>query len=261
MVPEPYQKPSSVWPTGGFALLRVFQFLCSTVVVGVLGYFVFHLVKDGYSIPWEFVILDVVSAFTFLNILVSLVLLCWGRLPPRAVLATDGILLVFWVVAFALLARAMGQTITQSCSADNWGTDGGINICRMYKALFAFSCLAWIAHLITFITANVVHRRVPDHVYIPTPNPSNRMQDTAYSPHNSYVAPPMHNTPYGHEMQPNEPHKTLDYYNHPMQHNEPHKTPDYYNHPMQHNEPHRTPEYHNHGMQPNESHKNPEYYH
>jgi hypothetical protein len=123
-------------------ILRFFQLLWALIVIGVLAYFVYHLRQDNFSVPWEFSILDLAAALTLINLVVnSALFLCWS-VSAVAVIVVDLILTVLWGVAFGMLTKAMGQTITQSCSTDNWGDSAGVQVCNMFKVLFAFSFLS-----------------------------------------------------------------------------------------------------------------------
>lgn len=55
----------------------------------------------------------------------------------------DGVLSIFWAVAFGVLTRAMGKTTLEECDVYNWGNSDGIRICYMYKLLFVFAVLLW----------------------------------------------------------------------------------------------------------------------
>lgn len=63
------------FPKAAFFSLRLLQVFAAIVCLGILGYFHYALLKDGYKIPYEFVILDISvrdsssSSFTLLLIL------------------------------------------------------------------------------------------------------------------------------------------------------------------------------------------------
>jgi hypothetical protein len=170
------------FPKLPFALLRFVQVLCSVAVMGVLGYFIYHLWQDGYSTPYEFSLLDFASSATLLNFFVTSILLCCGRLSPTVVIVLDSFLTVLWTIAFALLVRAMGKTTTQKCDTAGWGNSDGIRVCHMFKVLVAFSFIAIVSFAAMVVTAVVARKRGPGgHKYQPTVNPANMAAvDTAY---------------------------------------------------------------------------------
>lgn len=49
--PTPVNKPI-------FFGLRFFQFVTAVIALGIVAYFQYVLWRDGYSIPWEFAILN-----------------------------------------------------------------------------------------------------------------------------------------------------------------------------------------------------------
>lgn len=53
----------------------------------------------------------------------------------------NGALAALWAVSFALLAWWSSGTLHSSCSREGWESDVGSNVCRAYKALFAFAFL------------------------------------------------------------------------------------------------------------------------
>lgn len=88
-------------------------------------------------------IFGIQAALTFCNITSSVFLICLGRLGIRPVMIIDGVLSLFWVGAFGVLARAMGKTTIEKCDVYNWGNSDGIRICYMYKLLISFTVLSW----------------------------------------------------------------------------------------------------------------------
>lgn len=58
------KKKPSTWSKWPLIALRLVQLLGIIIVFGVTGYFNYFLLKDGYKIPWEFIVLDVVVRST-----------------------------------------------------------------------------------------------------------------------------------------------------------------------------------------------------
>lgn len=50
----------SQFPRAPFLVVRLLQFISACVVLGINGYFIYNLVHDHYSVPWEFTLLDIV---------------------------------------------------------------------------------------------------------------------------------------------------------------------------------------------------------
>jgi len=170
-------------------ILRILQLISAIVVVGITGFFSYHLMQEDIGVPHEFIALDVIvrvppppssspppanhqppplqASITILNIFLTF-LLCCRSLPPTLVLVTDVLLALLWGIAFVFLARAMGDTTVEKCSPENYG-DYTI-VCHLYKVLFAFSALGWMFHLVTCWLAFSVKRKGSRHAYAPTGN-------------------------------------------------------------------------------------------
>lgn len=56
-------------------------------------------------------------------------------------------LALLWAVSFALLAWWSSSTLSHVCNVDNWDSELGISVCRLYKALFSFALLGLVATL------------------------------------------------------------------------------------------------------------------
>lgn len=52
-----YKRQPTHWPTAPFILIKFFQAICCLVVLLIMIFFGYHLRKDNYSIPWQFVLL------------------------------------------------------------------------------------------------------------------------------------------------------------------------------------------------------------
>ena len=51
----------------------------------------------------------------------------------------NGCLTVLWMLGFGLLVWNLSQTLTHKCVILNWGSQAGVMVCRLYKALTAFT--------------------------------------------------------------------------------------------------------------------------
>ncbi|KAG0123800.1 hypothetical protein HOY82DRAFT_618667 [Tuber indicum] len=161
-----FRKQPPQWPKGWLIILRILQLISTLAVVGITGFFSYHLVREDLGVPYEFIALDAIGVLTMLNILLSFILLSCRTLPPTLVLITDILLTLLWGVAFAFLARAMGSKTVGECSRESYG-DYTV-ICHLYKILFAFSLLGCVLHLGTCWLAFRVGRKGSSrHAYKP----------------------------------------------------------------------------------------------
>lgn len=168
-----FKKNPSPWSKVSFFGMRALQFIFATFVIGIAGYFNYNLDADGYPIPWEFITVEAISGLTYLNIIVTTILLFINKLSPLVMMVSDGLLALMWVLSFSMLSRAMGRTTAQACDIANWGSKAGITICHLYKCLFAFVLLGWVMHLISTVFASSVRQKVNKHSYELTENPGN----------------------------------------------------------------------------------------
>lgn len=64
---------------------------------------------------------------------------CCIGLNPRLNIAINGFLTLLWVLSWSLLTWNMSGTLANVCDKKHWHEDTGIMVCRIYKALFAFT--------------------------------------------------------------------------------------------------------------------------
>ncbi|OJD36651.1 marvel domain-containing protein 2 [Diplodia corticola] len=147
------------YPRITFHSLRSAQLLAAAVVTCVLAFFVDQLHRDGYSIPWTFLLLLTVSVLTLLFLCLTLVQHCCCGLNPRLNLLLNSGLLVIWTLGFALLSWWSSGTMGHVCNKANWHDDDGIMICRIYKALFSFSLLGLVSTLAALLLDIYVFKR------------------------------------------------------------------------------------------------------
>lgn len=89
----------------------------------------------------------VATLITFVNLLVSYIFFCCGRLSPLFNMIVSVPVLLFWTVATGLLIYNMYGTLGRSCSRANWATDDGMMVCHSYKAFFAFVVIGWVCQV------------------------------------------------------------------------------------------------------------------
>lgn len=152
----------STYPRVVFHGIRFGQLLASAVVGGIMSYFIYQLTHDRWDTPWTFIWvclnlswksgalrtnaddgtqLTAASLFSIAALLVTIILHCCVGLTSRLNLAVNGFLLVLWAVSWSLLTWFMSPTLANMCDVEHWHEDTGIMICRIYKALFAFTLL------------------------------------------------------------------------------------------------------------------------
>ncbi|EUC30364.1 hypothetical protein COCCADRAFT_7601 [Bipolaris zeicola 26-R-13] len=136
------------YPFLWFHLPRSAQLVSSLVVAGIMSYFLRELSRDGYTLPWTFILLMVVSVLTIVALASTIVLHLYHGLNPGLNIAVNGSLGVLWIVSFGLLARWTSGTVAGVCDTSHWDSDTGVNICRQYKALFSFALLGLLATLL-----------------------------------------------------------------------------------------------------------------
>lgn len=147
------------YPRIPFHFLRSAQLLAAVVVTCVMAFFVDQLHHDGYPIPWTFLLLLTVSVLTVFFLSATLVQHCCCGLNPRLNLLLNSVLLVIWTLGFGLLSWWASGTLGHVCNKDNWRNGDGIMVCRIYKALFAFSLLGFASTLAALLLDIYVFKR------------------------------------------------------------------------------------------------------
>lgn len=54
-----FRRQPTVWPTLPYILITLFQKICFFIVLSVMAFFSYHLRKDNFQIPWQFIALAV----------------------------------------------------------------------------------------------------------------------------------------------------------------------------------------------------------
>lgn len=123
-----------------------------------MSYFIYQLTHDRWDTPWTFIWLTTASLFSIAALLVTIILHCCVGLTSRLNLAVNGFLLVLWAVSWSLLTWFMSPTLANMCDVEHWHEDTGIMICRIYKALFAFTLLGLVSTVAAFALDIYVYR-------------------------------------------------------------------------------------------------------
>lgn len=55
--PSGFKKQPMHWPTFPFILIKLFQAICCLIVLFIMIFFGYHLKRDNYAIPWQFILL------------------------------------------------------------------------------------------------------------------------------------------------------------------------------------------------------------
>jgi len=100
-----------------------------------------------------------VSLLTLLSLTTTIVLHCFYGLNPVLNTLLNSLLALLWAVSFSLLSWWSSGTLSHVCSRDNWDSEVGISVCRLYKALFSFSLLGLVATLVALILDVHVQRQ------------------------------------------------------------------------------------------------------
>ncbi|KAI4676961.1 uncharacterized protein J4E84_009261 [Alternaria hordeiaustralica] len=145
MAPRKTRVKPTAYPFLPFHTIRCAQLLSSLVVASIMFYFLRELAHDGYRLPWTFILLMTVSLLTLAALTTTIVLHFRHGLSASLNLILNSVLTLLWTVSFALLAWWCSGTLAHVCDADSWESDTGVSVCRMYKALFSFALLGFVA--------------------------------------------------------------------------------------------------------------------
>ncbi|KAF2825187.1 hypothetical protein CC86DRAFT_467700 [Ophiobolus disseminans] len=147
------------YPKLPFHIIRSAQLLSSTVVACIMFYFLKELAKDNFRLPWTFILLVVVSLLTIFSLTTTIVLHCFYGLNPVLNTLLNSGLALLWAVSFSLLSWWSSGTLSHVCSRDNWDSELGMSVCRLYKALFSFSLLGLLSTLVALVLDVHVQRQ------------------------------------------------------------------------------------------------------
>ncbi|PLN81937.1 hypothetical protein BDW42DRAFT_167686 [Aspergillus taichungensis] len=176
-------KPSLYRPLP-FHIIRTVGFISSLIVAIILAVFVYRLHADNFKLPWAFLVILITAILSLLNYVLTTIVHCGYGLAPRVSLTFNSIMIFLWLLSFGLLCYGMSHTILTTCNATYWGNSTGINVCRAYKALFAFIILSILAHIAAAIL-DVITRNRQTRLGAYDPMASNQALSTAdYKMHN-----------------------------------------------------------------------------
>lgn len=85
-----------------------------------------------------------------------MILHCCTGLNPRLNLAINGFLTILWALSWSLLTWFMSGTLANVCDTEHWHEDIGIMVCRIYKALFAFTLIGLYVPLVRLISLGIL---------------------------------------------------------------------------------------------------------
>ncbi|BAE57406.1 hypothetical protein F9C07_2999 [Aspergillus flavus] len=156
---KPRSVKPSAYPAIPFHSIRAVGFI-STLVVGIiLAVFIYNLHQGGFKLPWAFLVLLIAVILSLLNYVLTTITHCCYGLSPRLSLLSNTICLLLWLISLGLLSWSMSHTILTTCNATYWATSTGITVCRIYKALFAFTVLGNISYIAAIALDVIVRRR------------------------------------------------------------------------------------------------------
>ncbi|KAF1936395.1 hypothetical protein EJ02DRAFT_359211 [Clathrospora elynae] len=135
------------YPRLPFHSIRSAQLLSSLVVASIMFYFLSELSHEHYKLPWTFILLMAVSLFTLLALTTTITLHIFYGLNPLLNTALNSCLALLWAVSFSLLSWWTAGTLAHVCNVNNWDSDTGVSVCRLYKALFSFALFGLVATL------------------------------------------------------------------------------------------------------------------
>ena len=77
-------------------------------------------------------------------------------LSPKVNMFCNIASLTLWALGLALLMWNLSGTLTHKCNVSNWSNFAGVMVCRLYKALAAFTVVGLYALVITSIFSTIL---------------------------------------------------------------------------------------------------------
>lgn len=167
---------SSSIPSYTIHIFGTIQVLSSSIVLAILAFFIHYLAVETYYIPWTFILVNLspfsllspfflpppppsslpdtdlttaqqlltVSSLSLLSLLFTYTLHYHyrGSLSPRINVWANTALLVLWCLGLSLLVWNINHLLADKCSIVTWSSERGVMVCRLYKALTAFTILS-----------------------------------------------------------------------------------------------------------------------
>jgi len=149
----------SPYPKLAFHGIRIGQALASLVVSAIMFYFIWHLKDEDYAAPKTFWTLLAASLLTLICLIGSAVVYACFGLAPLVSLIVNAVLFIMWCPGFGFLWYYSRGTLSHVCNRLNWVGPTGIMVCRIYKALFAFSMLGFATTLAALLLDIVIWRK------------------------------------------------------------------------------------------------------
>jgi len=147
------------YPRLVFHGIRLGQTLASLVVMSVMYFFIWNLVHEDYEPPRTFWTLLAASLCTLAFLVATTVLYACTKLSPLLNLVGNAVLFLLWGPAFGYLWYYSRATLGHVCNKDTWTGPTGIMVCRIYKALFAFSMLGTLTTLLALLLDVFIWRK------------------------------------------------------------------------------------------------------
>lgn len=134
----------------------------------------------------------VVATVTAIEQITSFIRQRFAVYPAKLNLALHLGLLILWIIAFGLLtSKISNMVLTHSCNLTLWQTEMGMLVCRMYKAMYAFSAVSVACAVAAVILDWSVLRAAAAGVYRPLDDQSPDMRKTMAESPNMAVSPDM----------------------------------------------------------------------
>lgn len=170
------RKTLSSIPSYTIHVFGTIQVLSSSIVLAILAFFIHYLAVETYYIPWTFILVNIspfsifsplfllspptpclpdtnlttarqlltVSSLSLLSLLFTYTLHYHyqGSLSPRINVWVNTALLMLWCLGLSLLVWNINHLLADKCSIMTWSSERGVMVCRLYKALTAFTIIS-----------------------------------------------------------------------------------------------------------------------
>ncbi|KAL9110482.1 MAG: hypothetical protein Q9227_005026 [Pyrenula ochraceoflavens] len=156
--PRTRTRPSHYQPLP-FHAIRLASLICSIIVGSIVCFFAYHLAHDGYKLPWTFFFLLAVSISTLVYLTATAFIHVFYGLSPRLNLGLNALILVLWTISLGLSSWNMSGTLGDKCDSKHWETGAGVMVCRLFKALFAFTVMGFVCGAAAVFLDFKVYRR------------------------------------------------------------------------------------------------------
>ncbi|KAH7157976.1 hypothetical protein B0J13DRAFT_671686 [Dactylonectria estremocensis] len=152
------QRPTiAVYPILPWIFTKIFQTISACIVTAIM----FEVMSGSRrTTPTTLYFLEGAALLTILvNLIMGVWINRWGPVP-KIFAVVNTVMAILWAAGYGFLISSTASVITQSCTAENFGTYREISSCRFYKVLWAFGATGLVSSVTMAVLDIMAARRM-----------------------------------------------------------------------------------------------------